>query len=77
MSELESFEDILDTYGINPGCSSILDIGCGNGNFTIKLGKIFKRVVTIDTSQDVIEKLRMKIEEEKATNITGIISISS
>ena len=71
MSELESFQEILYTYNISPGSSTILDIGCGNGKFTLQLGRIFKKVVTIDISQDVIDKLKVKIEEEKLTNVTG------
>ena len=50
MSKIESFLQILSSYNINPGATTILDIGFGNGKFTLELGKIFKKVVAIDKS---------------------------
>ena len=71
MSRLDSFLSIVCSYGIDPSQSTILDIGCGNGRFTLELSRVFQKVVTIDSSDTVIQKLLRKMEAENITNISG------
>ena len=72
-TSIRSFLEILKCYGIEPEKCSILDIGCGNGKFTLELGKIFGRVVTIDSQPDAIRKLKCKIADMGLLNISGMV----
>jgi len=71
-TSIRSFLEILKCYGIEPEKCSILDIGCGNGKFTLELGKIFGRVVTIDSQPDAIRKLKCKIADMGLLNISAL-----
>lgn len=42
----------------------ILDVGCGTGNFSIKLAKMGYEVVGIDISEEMLKEARMKAENE-------------
>ena len=73
MSNIESVLKILSSYNINPGSTTILDIGCGNGKFTRELGNIFKKVVAIDSSAAAVKKLRKLASDY--SNISGNVCI--
>ena len=69
MSKIESFLQILSSYNISPEATTILDIGFGNGKFTIELGKIFKKVVAIDSSTEAVKTLKKRASDY--SNISG------
>ena len=69
MSKIESFLQILSSYNINPGATTILDIGFGNGKFTLELGKIFKKVVAIDKSAESVKTFQKRASDY--SNISG------
>jgi len=50
----------------------VLDVGCGTGNFTVKLARSVKSVVGVDISESMLEKARKKIRELKLSNATVI-----
>ncbi len=50
----------------------IIDLGCGTGNPTIILAKKGFKIYAVDSSKEMIEVLRKKIEKEK---IRGIIPV--
>ena len=71
MSKIESLLQILSSYNISPEATTILDIGFGNGKFTIELGKIFKKVVAIDSSAGAVKTLKKRASDY--SNISGDI----
>ena len=73
MSKIESFLQILSSYNISPEVTTILDIGFGNGKFTIELGKIFKKVVAIDSSTEAVKTLKKRASDY--SNISGELDI--
>ncbi len=42
----------------------VLDIGCGTGNFSIKLAKMGCEVIGIDVSNEMLERAKIKAKEE-------------
>jgi cyclopropane fatty-acyl-phospholipid synthase-like methyltransferase len=52
---------------------TVLDIGCGTGIGTIHASKIAKKVIGIDLSPNMIDKLKKKIQREKIENIELIL----
>ena len=64
--------DVLRSNGIEPGSSSVLDIGTGNGKFSLELARMFKDVITIDSDGEAVRKINEKIADRKITNIKGI-----
>lgn len=42
----------------------VLDVGCGTGNFSIKLAKMGCKVVGIDVSEEMLKKAREKVKAE-------------
>lgn len=52
-------EDVILDF-IKPS-NSVLDLGCGDGNFCIRLGCLFKNVIGIDVSNFRISKAREKV----------------
>ncbi|MFB0561262.1 MAG: class I SAM-dependent methyltransferase [Candidatus Lokiarchaeia archaeon] len=51
----------------------VLDIGCGTGLGTIHASKIAKKVIGIDLSPDMTDKLKKKIHHKKIENIEIIV----
>lgn len=59
------YQEVIDRHfdALNkPGISSILDLGAGTGNITIKLLKAGHRVTAIDFSRSMLDHLRTKVE---------------
>lgn len=55
-----AFSIFKPTSGMN-----VLDVGCGTGNFSIKLAKLGCKVIGIDISEEMINKAKEKIENTK------------
>lgn len=66
-TKLGAFSDKVQTelalsfFKPNSGMK-ILDVGCGTGNFSIKLAKMGCKVIGIDKSEKMLEKAKMKAE---------------
>jgi ubiquinone/menaquinone biosynthesis C-methylase UbiE len=68
-------DDIIGKLMIQAG-SSVADIGCHEGYFTMKLSKTVGeqgRVYAVDVSRDKIEKLKKHIEEREIKNVNAIV----
>ena len=72
MLDLDFLVNIFKSHGIDPSCSSALDIGPGNGKFTLELATIFRSVVTIDCDEAVISRLKQKVRRSEISNIEAI-----
>ena len=66
--------DVLRSHGIEPSISSVLDIGTGNGKFSLELANMFKDVITIDSDGEAVKKINEKISSRKIANIKGIVN---
>ena len=64
--------DVLRSNGIDPASSSVLDIGTGNGKFSLELANMFKDVITIDSDGEAVQKINEKISSRKIANLKGI-----
>ena len=68
-SKMGDFVDKVETelamslFKIEPGMK-ILDVGCGTGNFSIKLAEQGCRVVAIDQSKEMLENAIKKSEKK-------------
>ena len=47
----------------------IFEIGCGTGNHTLLLSKLFKRVSAFDIDPEMLECLKSKLQERKIDNV--------
>ncbi|PJD95779.1 MAG: hypothetical protein CK425_07695 [Parachlamydia sp.] len=62
----------LDVFTRFPAPSSILDVGCGGGQFTLQLAEKFPQaqVTGIDISSQAIDFAQKQLEETQLTNVT-------
>lgn len=59
--------EILEKYGLS--ASSVLDVGCGTGDYTIALAPFVKSVTALDNSQKMLEVCKTRVEKEQFTNV--------
>jgi FkbM family methyltransferase len=64
----EQFLSLLDLNGIN----SVLDVGCGVGNLSLRLSKNVKEVNSLDYSPVMLEILQENAKQQKIENIKTI-----
>ena len=62
--QLQSLLKACDLHG-----SKVLEVGCGNGIFTLKLADYAKQVVAIDIDPGIIEAARQKAKERIVSNV--------
>ncbi|HEX2556955.1 MAG TPA: class I SAM-dependent methyltransferase [Nitrososphaera sp.] len=62
--QLQSLLEACDLRG-----SRVLEVGCGNGIFTLKLADHAKQVVAIDNDPGIIEAARQKAKEKIVSNV--------
>lgn len=70
-SECDLIERILREYGATTA-ERILDLGCGTGNHSIPLGARGYQVVGSDQSEAMLERARLKLEEEPGAAVEFI-----
>lgn len=66
---------MLASLGARPG-QTVLDMGCGNGFYTLPLAKIVGvkgRVLAVDIQPEMLVMLRARAEQEGVENITPIL----
>ena len=61
----------LDLKGLISG--SILDIGCGPGTFSIPFSKKAKNVIALDSSEQMLMRLKETCNSEKIDNISPLL----
>ncbi len=66
----EEFLDLLDLEGID----SLLDVGCGVGNLSLKLAPKLKQVYSLDYSKGMLEVLEKNAIDQNILNIKAINS---
>jgi SAM-dependent methyltransferase len=64
----EQFLKLLDLKNID----SLLDVGCGVGNLSLKLALKLSKVYSLDYSKKMLELLNQNANEQNITNITTI-----
>lgn len=63
-------EDEFDAKMLNAVMGKVaLDVGCGDGRFTIKMGEHAKNVIGVDFSQEVISKAQTNLVESGKANV--------
>lgn len=68
-------DEIISRLNIKQG-STVADVGCHEGYFTIKLANVVGdegKVYAVDISRDKIEKLKKHLEERKIGNVNAIL----
>ena len=64
----EKVQELWD-QGIINSDSTVLDIGCGTGQFAVELGKVVKQVVGLDFSENMLMYAKQNAETAGLTNI--------
>ena len=64
-------EDFLSAIDLE-GCETILDVGCGVGNLSLKLAPKVKKVYSMDYATSMLEYLNQNAKEQNITNIESI-----
>lgn len=64
----EEFLALIDTKG----CDSLLDVGCGVGNLSLRLAKKLKNVYSLDYSKEMLNILNQNAKELDISNIQSI-----
>ena len=60
--------ELVEKLAINP-TDVVVDFGCGPGYFTIELAKKAKRVIAVDLSPQMLEKVQRKASKAGAQNV--------
>ena len=71
-SEKEEGLKLLKKVGIRPG-HTVLDFGCGNGNYTILAAKIVGdegKIYALDKNSEKLDKLAGRLKKEGLDNVT-------
>ncbi len=61
-------------FGEAPDCTDVLDCGCGDGTFTLRVAKATRHVVGVDFSGNMIETARRCAQANAVTNVTFLVS---
>lgn len=64
-------EELISAMNFD-GCESLLDVGCGVGNISVKVSKKVAQVYALDYSEVMLELLNENIQKEGVQNITPI-----
>ncbi|MBI4856602.1 MAG: class I SAM-dependent methyltransferase [Acetobacterium woodii] len=69
----EKVQELL-TKGVINNESTVLDIGCGTGQFAVELGKVVKKVVGLDFSENMLMYAKRNAENAGLTTIDFVKS---
>ena len=67
----EAFDEIINETGLGKD-HTVIDMGCGTGEFTLKLAEHCKHVYAIDVSETMIDYAKNKISKNNISNVTFI-----
>ena len=74
-SFLRAFEDLVSKC---PKAKSVLEVGCGEGELSIRLARRYQQVTGVDISSDIVEEARRRAASAGATvsfRATSIFSL--
>lgn len=64
------FLELIKSWGVDFSGKSLIDIGCGTGNYTLYLAKECKQILGIDSSKGMLDELEKKRKNLKLTNVS-------
>lgn len=64
----------LTKEGLNPKKLSVLDIGCGTGDYEIAFSPVFARITALDSSEKMLLTCKNRLEDKKVDNVSFICS---
>ena len=64
----------IENLGVDFRGKSILDVGCGTGMYTIRLGKTASRITALDISKEMLDILNFDAKANGVSNITTVHS---
>jgi len=62
--QVSIYDALFKLYDIEPRNLSVLEVGAGHGIRTMIFARLFKKILAIDPSQDLIDLLQKKIKED-------------
>jgi ubiquinone/menaquinone biosynthesis C-methylase UbiE len=62
---------LLEQLGLN-AASVVLDLGAGTGQFTLAVAPLCRRVIAVDVSPPMLERLRAKVQTLGVGNVTCV-----
>ncbi len=65
------FSDIIAYYHLD-GSGTLLDLGCGTGEFALPLAHHFKEVVGLDPSSDMLKEAKRKAKDQGISNVRWV-----
>ncbi|MDR1296293.1 MAG: class I SAM-dependent methyltransferase, partial [Deltaproteobacteria bacterium] len=71
--ETEMLQIAVD-HGVDFKGKTVLDVGCGSGQFTIRLARLAERVVAVDLADKMLEISKAEADRQNLTNIDYVLS---
>ena len=72
----EDCKRLLEELHVKPG-QAICDMGCGNGFYTLKLGRLAGakgKVYAVDIQQEMLDMLKPRVKTARLTNVVPLLS---
>ncbi|HTU77760.1 MAG TPA: class I SAM-dependent methyltransferase [Solirubrobacteraceae bacterium] len=68
-------DEVAMLFGLGlPGRPIVVDLGAGTGQFTLEVAKTASRVVAVDVSPVMLERLAAKLERSRLTNVECVLA---
>lgn len=66
----KSFKDVLDYCKVS--CSQAVELGVGTGVYVNNISKIFRYIVAVDGSENMLNKLLLRLDRENVENVSAL-----
>lgn len=60
--EHKAILELIKSWGVDFSGKSLIDIGCGTGNYTLYLAKECKQILGIDSSKGMLDRLERSVK---------------
>lgn len=64
------FLELIKSWGVDFKDKSVIDVGCGTGNYTLHLAKECRQILGIDSSKGMLDELEKKRKNLELTNVS-------
>lgn len=64
------FLELIKSWGVDFKEKSVIDVGCGTGNYTLHLAKECKQILGVDSSEGMLNELEAKRKNLRITNVS-------